>query len=137
MSYEKDMKITKQAKNKPMSKNNNPDGRGGFADNPSNINKKGRPPKGYSITEMMREMLDSKPEVKEAIGKVIAKKALEGDLTAIKTLWQYMDGMPLQKHDVEGNVNVVFHNSLKQIEDEDTPALPAAQEPDRDSPEQG
>lgn len=85
---------------------NNPKGRGGFADNPSNINTKGRPPKGYSITEMMREMLDSKPEVKEAIGKVIAKKALEGDITAIKTLWQYMDGMPQQKVDSSGNITV-------------------------------
>lgn len=86
---------------------NNPKGRGGFADNPSNINTKGRPKKGYSITEMMREMLSSKPEIKEAIGKVIAKKALEGDLTAIKTLWQYMDGMPDQKVEHGGSLDLL------------------------------
>ena len=59
-------------------------------------NPKGRPKKGYSITEMMKEMLNSKPKVKDAIGKVIAKKALQGDMTAVKMLWQYMDSMPQQ-----------------------------------------
>lgn len=49
---------------------------------------------------MMREMLNSKPEVKEAIGAVIAAKAIEGDPTAIKLLWQYMDGMPQQNLDL-------------------------------------
>lgn len=99
-----------------------PRAKGGFRDNPQNINRKGRPPKGYSITEMMREMLDSKPEVKEAIGKVIAKKALEGDLTAIKTLWQYMDGMPQQRIEHSGGVNLQeltndeLDNTLKSLE---------------------
>jgi len=65
-------------------------------------NKKGRPPKGYSITEMMKEMLTSQPDIKKAIGQSIAKKALQGDVTAIKTLWNYMDGMPLQKNALTG-----------------------------------
>lgn len=59
-------------------------------------NPNGRPKKGYSITEWFREMLDSKPEVKDAIGKSILKKALDGDTTAQKMVWQYMDGMPQQ-----------------------------------------
>lgn len=63
-------------------------------------NPNGRPPKGYSITEMMREMLASKPEIKDAIGKVIAQKAMEGDRDAIRLLWQYMDGMPSQSVDL-------------------------------------
>lgn len=70
--------------------------KGGFGDNPQNINRNGRPPKGYSITEMMQEMLNSNPEIKKKIGKQIAKKAAAGDMTAIKTLWNYMDGMPQQ-----------------------------------------
>ena len=49
-------------------------------------NPKGRPPKGYSITEMMREMLNNKPEIKESIGAVIAAKAMEGDLNAVKMI---------------------------------------------------
>lgn len=63
-------------------------------------NPNGRPPKGYSITEMMKEMLSNKPEVKKRIGEVIASKAMEGDQAAIKMLWQYMDGMPQQKNDI-------------------------------------
>lgn len=65
-------------------------------------NPNGRPPKGYSITEMMREMLANKPDVKEAIGAMIAAKAMEGDPTAIKTLWNYMDGMPKQGVELTG-----------------------------------
>lgn len=72
----------------------------GFNANPQNINKDGRPKKGYSITEMMKEMLESEPELKKAIGRVIAKKALEGDMAAIDKLWKYMDGMPAQSVDV-------------------------------------
>ena len=59
-------------------------------------NLKGRPPKGYSITEMMQEMLKSNPKLKRSIGKRVAEKALKGDMTAIKMIWNYMDGMPPQ-----------------------------------------
>lgn len=59
-------------------------------------NPNGRPPKGYSITEWFKNMLNSRPEVKEAMGNSILKKALEGDTTAQKLVWQYMDGMPKQ-----------------------------------------
>ena len=65
-------------------------------------NPNGRPPKGYSITEMMKEMLANKPEVKAAIGAQIAAKAMEGDATAVKLLWNYMDGMPSQGVELSG-----------------------------------
>lgn len=77
----------------------NPNPQSGFKANPQNINKNGRPKKGYSITEWFKEMLASKPEVRDAIGKSIMKKALEGDTAAQKLVWQYMDGMPQQKMD--------------------------------------
>jgi hypothetical protein len=60
-------------------------------------NPKGRPPKGYSITEWFKQMFSSKPEIKDALGKSIIKKALEGDVAAQKMVWNYMDGMPVQK----------------------------------------
>lgn len=63
-------------------------------------NPNGRPPKGYSITEWFKEMLNSNPDVKDAIGKSIMKKALEGDTAAQKMVWQYMDGMPKQSTDI-------------------------------------
>lgn len=65
-------------------------------------NPNGRPPKGYSITEMMKEMLNGDLELKKKIGSVIAEKALQGDITAIKTLWNYMDGMPPQEMELHG-----------------------------------
>jgi hypothetical protein len=66
-------------------------------------NPNGRPKKGYSITEWFKEMLNSKPEVKDAIGKSIMKKALEGDTAAQKMVWQYMDGMPTQAVDLNSS----------------------------------
>jgi len=63
-------------------------------------NLNGRPKKGYSITEWFKEMLASKPEVKDALGKSIIKKALEGDSAAQRLVWNYMDGMPKQKADI-------------------------------------
>lgn len=88
----------------------------GFDSRPENINRKGRPKKGYSITEWFREMLNSKPEVKDAIGKSILQKALKGDTAAQKIIWQYMDGMPEQKMNVDGNVTFTIDESLKQNE---------------------
>jgi hypothetical protein len=65
-------------------------------------NPNGRPPKGYSITEWFRDMLNSKPEVKDSIGKAILEKALAGDQAAQKLIWNYMDGMPLQGLELTG-----------------------------------
>jgi len=65
-------------------------------------NPKGRPKKGYSITAWFKNMLNSRPEVREAMGKAITKKALEGDVAAQKMVWNYMDGMP-QSNEVNDN----------------------------------
>ena len=65
-------------------------------------NTAGRPPKGYSITDWFKNMLNSRPEVKDAIGNSILKKALEGDTTAQKLVWNYLDGMPTQATEVTG-----------------------------------
>lgn len=87
-----------------------PKPKAGFNKNPQNINRNGRPPKGYSITEWFKEMLNSKPEVKDAIGKSIMKKALEGDTAAQKMVWQYMDGMPKQAIEHEGGLEIKITN---------------------------
>ena len=59
-------------------------------------NLNGAPKKGYSITAMLKEMLDSDQDIKYKLGKVILEKALEGDIAAIKMLWSYIDGLPRQ-----------------------------------------
>lgn len=93
-------------------------------------NPNGRPKKGYSITEWFKEMLDSAPEVKDAIGKSIMKKALEGDTAAQKLIWNYMDGAPPQNLNIGGQDG----NSLKiTIEDygaKDNPATKTETSPD-------
>ena len=63
-------------------------------------NPKGRPPKGYSITEWFKDMLASDPQIKDELGSAILQKAKSGDATAMKLVWSYMDGMPQQKMDV-------------------------------------
>jgi len=69
-------------------------------------NPNGRPPKGYSITEWFREMMGKNPKIKDAIGKSILKKALEGDIAAQKLIWNYMDGLPIAKNEVHGNLTI-------------------------------
>ena len=79
-------------------------------------NPKGRPPKGYSITEWFKEMLKSNPEVKNKIGNAIISKALSGDVTAQKLVWGYMDGQPQQDIKATGEIKISFHDSLRQDE---------------------
>lgn len=62
-------------------------------------NPKGRP-KGKTLTEQMRDMLESRPEIREALIQKTIAKALEGDPAFTKLLWGYLDGMPQQKMDV-------------------------------------
>ena len=77
-------------------------------------NPKGRPKKGYSITEWFKGMLKSNPEVKDKIGNAIVKKALAGDVAAQKLVWSYMDGMPQQEIKAEGEFRVIIDEVLKK-----------------------
>lgn len=78
-------------------------------------NPKGRPSKGYSISDMMKEMIGNNPEAKKKLGEVIMSKALEGDMVAIKTLWQYMDGMPKQTIDANIEQKEFNDEQVKRI----------------------
>lgn len=63
-------------------------------------NKIGRPKADYSITYWFKDMFRSHPDVKDKLGKAIIRKALEGDMIAIKLVWSYMDGLPQIKADI-------------------------------------
>ena len=95
--------------------------KGGFGDNPQNINRKGRPKKGQTLTDLMREYLDTPTEdktttLKEVFIKKVAKMAYDGDMTAIKLVWNYLDGMP--KQTIEASVTRGMENlSDEEIED--------------------
>lgn len=90
----------------------NPNPKSGFKANPQNINKDGRPKKGYSITEWFQEMLNSDPEIKNELGLAILAKAKQGDPTALKLVWNYMDGMPKQSSDITSNGETIKGNVI-------------------------
>lgn len=79
----------------------------------STANMNGRPKKGYSITEAFRSMFEEKPEEKEKIVKAIKQRAVAGDSTAIKLLWNYMDGMPKQAVELTGEDGGPVEQSIK------------------------
>lgn len=79
-------------------------------------NPNGRPPKEHSITQTIRDMMDEKPEIKKALGTKILDMALKGDITAMKTLWNYMDGMPQQDVELGGKVVIEIDNALEKTE---------------------
>jgi hypothetical protein len=70
-------------------------------------NPNGRPPKGYSITETVREMMSEDPEIKKKLANKILEMALKGDLAAIKTLWGYLEGLPTAKHEIDSSAEVM------------------------------
>lgn len=72
----------------------------------NNANPKGRPPKGYSITEWFQNMFTANPKVKEKLGQVIVQKAMRGDPTALKLVWNYMDGLPKQAIEHSGEIKM-------------------------------
>jgi len=78
----------------------------------SSGNPKGRPPKGYSIAERMREMFTENPEFKDAIIKSMILAATSNkDVTAAKFLASYLDGMPVQKIEIEKPEALKLHNA--------------------------
>lgn len=54
-------------------------------------------------------MMDAKPEIKAALGNKILQMALSGDIIAMKTIWNYLDGMPKESHDItqQGTMTVI------------------------------
>jgi hypothetical protein len=65
-------------------------------------NPNGRPLKGYSITETIKDMMAAKPEIKQALGTKLIELALRGDLAAIKLLMGYIDGNPVNTTELTG-----------------------------------
>ena len=90
----------------------------GFQKHPDNINRNGRPRKGETITDLVKEYLrkevpdGKKLTYKDLFVKKVLEKAYKGDMQAIKLLWNYIDGMPLQKteFDIPGNTSINLIN---------------------------
>jgi len=89
-----------------------------FAKNDPNINRDGRPKKGITITDIMQEYLKGDYAVGEKkikrIQLFVAKAfnmAMKGDVGAIRLIWNYVDGMPVQKLEHGGELQVAHELS--------------------------
>jgi|GEM_PF-2783772 hypothetical protein len=79
----------------------------GFHTNPEWINRNGRPKKGTALTEVMREMLESTPELKKLIIDKLLKGAAGGDLAFIREVLDRIDGKPNVTADIHNTGEVV------------------------------
>ena len=83
-------------------------------------NPKGRP-KGPSITEEIRKALFKKPPgddkktyMELIILRIFHKAIKDGDVTMLKAIWNYIDGMPKQDHNLSGDLLVKIQQYGKQ-----------------------
>ena len=86
-------------------------------------NPNGRPKKGQTMTDLCREYIEEK--IKDEDGKtLIIKKAFikkvfdraikDGDTTAMKLIWNYLDGMPKQVVEVgSGKLDEIIEEMRK------------------------
>ena len=84
-----------------------------------NINRKGRPPKGWAWSEILEDVGEQVEEksgkkFKELVSEKLWKECINGNILAIKELFNRMEGMPKQQTEIQGAVNIFFHESLKQ-----------------------
>jgi len=81
-------------------------------------NPNGRPKKGQTLTDCMREYLESKNTTtgvvrKEEFVAKVAKMAFDGDATALRLIWNYLEGMPKQETKFTGTLT--FDQLVKKL----------------------
>jgi hypothetical protein len=75
-------------------------------------NPDGRSPKGEALTDILRSKLD-----KEAVAEKLIQIAMEKeDLTALRYIFDRIDGKPKEKHEVEGTMPTVIFNGIEEPE---------------------
>lgn len=90
-------------------------------------NPNGRPKKGWTLSETMRNYLSEKdPKTKkirrDELVEATREHALAGDPTSLKLIWNYMDGMPKQQVDVTSDgekINFTVYSPEKRPEPEE------------------
>jgi len=90
----------------------------GFASHPENINRNGRPKKGESITDLLRETVDKQALVDKLIEIAIDK----GDIQALKYAIDRMDGKPIEtvNQNVRNVPDYVGFTDTNDTEDSET-----------------
>lgn len=81
-------------------------------------NPNGRPKNPWSITDAMREYLRKHPDYKRKFVEKAVSMALAGDTKAMQLVWNYMNGMPNQQVDLNGDMkNTIESSSLDKLAD--------------------
>ena len=80
----------------------------------------GRPKKEWTWAKLLEEAgeeidPDSGKKFKEAVSKRLWIAAVNGNIVAIKELFNRMDGMPIQATEIEGEIHFTIDNSFKQL----------------------
>ena len=89
----------------------NATGKGGFGDQPQYINRDGRPKKGESVTDLLRETVDKQALVDKLVEIAIEK----GDIQALKYAIDRMDGKPTETvHNLMQNLPDVIEVDLTE-----------------------
>ena len=88
----------------------NPHPSTGFQDYPEKGNKKGRPPKGQTLTDALLNSI-SKEEIAQKIKELIDK----GDPTTIRFVYNHIDGMPTQKQILSTDTEEPFVIEIQQV----------------------
>lgn len=87
------------------------------------LNPNGRPKKGHTLTDAMREYLENTNEKtgrirRDEFVQKVATMAYEGDPTALKLIWNYLEGMPPQKLEHSGAIGITYQEALKLLKGE-------------------
>ncbi len=99
----------------------NPEGKGGFQDHPELINKNGRPPKGSAWSEVLEEIGEtiepkSGKSFKELVGMKIWQLCISGNVSAIRELFNRMEGLPRIKLEHSGRVETGVQDLVERVD---------------------
>jgi hypothetical protein len=84
-----------------------------FTKDDPNINRNGRPKGSVSITSAIKKELEKCPEGQDKatyldllVKRIMKKAIMEGDQQTIKQIWNYVDGLPKQDIQIEGDLSI-------------------------------
>lgn len=85
------------------------------------LNPKGKPKGKRHMTTLLKEAIEKEVQgMGETYDKIITKRviksAIEGEQWAVKLVYEYLDGKPIQQLNVDAEVTEVSHEQRQQIE---------------------
>jgi hypothetical protein len=110
--------------------NRQPDGKFGPG---NNANPKGRPPKGWALSDLIEDGMDeeepkTKKQFKELIIKRLIVECVNGNIMAMRELFNRIEGMPRMKMEVDSKVDMKIPELVavldKMLEGDDLPDEP-------------